>query len=195
MMNIINRIVEYEWEMFQRLTTTQRNLACRNNKYMFLLMRSSQWRVYPLNVQASYLNDIHQALLENRNLLFERYAYMMVLTEHLIEDEVTKILPVIEKEKKDLVDKIIKHHKFWYESVANKLPIVTSAGRPIVYGGVGEIDVFTYLKGELFTYSINTLINILEAEKMMMSQNKNLVIEIYKNYTKYNHEVESRWNQ
>ena len=194
-MNIINRIVEYEWEMFQRLTTTQRNLACRNNKYMFLLMRSSQWRVYPLNVQASYLNDIHQALLENRNLLFERYAYMMVLTEHLIEDEVTKILPVIEKEKKDLVDKIIKHHKFWYESVANKLPIVTSAGRPIVYGGVGEIDVFTYLKGELFTYSINTLINILEAEKMMMSQNKNLVIEIYKNYTKYNHEVESRWNQ
>ena len=52
----------------------------------------------------------------------------------------------------------------------------------MVYGGVGDIDVFTYLKGELFTYSINTLINILEAEKMMISQNKNLVIEIYKNY-------------
>ena len=65
----------------------------------------------------------------------------------------------------------------------------------MVYGGVGDIDVFTYLKGELFTYSINTLINILEAEKMMISQNKNLVIEIYKNYTKYNHEVESRWAQ
>lgn len=194
MMNIINRIVEYEWEMFQRLTTTQRNLACRNNKYMFLLMRSSQWKVYPLSVQASYLNDIHQALLENRNLLFERYAYMMTLTGYLIEDKVTKIIPIIEKEKEDLVDKIIKHHKFWYESVANKLPIATSAGRPIVYGGVGEIDVFTYLKGELFTYSVNTLINILEAEKMMMSQNKNLVIEIYKNYTKYNHEVESRWD-
>ena len=30
---------------------------------------------------------------------------------------------------------------------------------------------------------------------MMISQNKNLVIEIYKNYTKYNHEVESRWAQ
>lgn len=195
MMNIINRIVEYEWEMFQRLTPTQRTLACRNNKYMFLLMRSSQWKVYPLNVQASYLNDIHQAFLENRNLLFERYAYMMILTRDFIEDEVTKILPVIEKEKEDLVDKIIKHHKVWYESVANKLPTATSAGRPMVYGGVGDIDVFTYLKGELFTYSINTLINILEAEKMMISQNKNLVIEIYKNYTKYNHEVESRWAQ
>ena len=187
-MNIINRIVEYEWEMFQHLTPTQRTLACRNNKYMFLLMRSSQWKVYPLNVQASYLNDIHQAL-------FERYAYMMILTRDLIEDEVTKILPGIEKEKEDLVDKIIKHHKVWYESVANKLPTATSAGRPMVYGGVGDIDVFTYLKGELFTYSINTLINILEAEKMMISQNKNLVIEIYKNYTKYNHEVESRWDQ
>ena len=103
-MNIINRIVEYEWEMFQRLTPTQRTLACRNNKYMFLLMRSSQWKVYPLNVQASYLNDIHQAFLENRNLLFERYAYMMILTRDLIEDEVTKILPVIEKEKEDLVN-------------------------------------------------------------------------------------------
>ena len=191
MMNIINRIVEYEWEMFQKLTTAQKKLECRNNKYMFLLMRLSQWSVYPLNVQTSYLNDIHEALSENRNLLFEKYAYIMILSGHFIECEIRNILPIVKKEKEELVNKIIKHHRFWYNSVMEKLPITASTGRPIVYDRMGEIDIYTYLKGELFTYSMNTLKNILETENMMMTQNKNLVIEVYKNYVKYNHEAES----
>lgn len=190
MMNIINRIVEYEWEMFQKLTTAQKKLECRNNKYMFLLMRHSQWSVYPLNVQTSYLNDIHEALSENRNLLFEKYAYIMILSGHFIECEIRNILPIVKKEKEELVNKIIKHHRFWYKSVMEKLPITASTGRPIVYDRMGEIDIYTYLKGELFTYSMNTLKNILETENMMMTQNKNLVIEVYKNYIKYNHEAE-----
>lgn len=190
-MNIINRIVEYEWEMFQKLVTNQKKLECRNNKYMFLLMRLSQWNVYPINVQSSYLNDIHEALSEKRNLLFEKYAYIMILSGHLAERDLRNILPIVNSEKEELVNKIINHHRFWYEAAKAKLPLTSSAGRPIVYGGIDKVDIYTYLKGELFTYGMNTLIGILETENMMMTQNKNLVIEIYKNYVKYNYEAES----
>lgn len=184
-MTILDKIVAYEWDMLQKTSTKQKHLECKNNKYTFTLMRKSQWAVYSLDTQASYLQDIHQALQEGRNLMVEKYAYMM--KEFVIEEfeAIKDRLPVVTAEKETLVTAILEQHFRWYDEAKQLLPKAMSYGRCSCQTISKEVSIFVYLRGELETYSCKTLQAILSENTTMIAHHMNGVVETLKNYIKY----------
>lgn len=182
-MSLVERIVEYEWNMLQALNSEQKHLECKNNKYMFLLMRKSQWLIYPLSVHSAYMNDLYRAVSEKRNLLFEKYAYMLKHTHPSKFKEIEGSLPLISIEKRHLIDRIIENHKIWESEVHKELPATIKYGRNCDCSK--SVSSMIYLDGELSSYSVSTLMEIFRAEQIMMDKKINGIIEILKNYIKY----------
>lgn len=181
-MSVLDKIVAYEWDMLQKTNSRQKHLECRNNKYTFHLMRKSQWAIYPLDIQAKYLRDIHLALQDGRNLMVEKYAYMM---QDFVAEEFEAIkdrLPSISPKKEELVKAILEQHFIWHDEAKRLLPKTMERGRCSCQTISNEVSIFVYLKGELYTYSEDTLEGILNYNQSLVAQGKNGIVETLKNY-------------
>lgn len=181
-MKVIDKIAAYEWDMLLKTRSNQKHLECKNNKYMFLLMRRSQWNIYPLDIQAAYLRDIHGALKEHRNLMIEKYGYMMEDTQPEAYERIKHELPPKTPEKIALVTELISYHKTWYDEAKNLLPTTVTFGRSVSADGTNDTSIDTYLKGEFFTYSVDTLKRLTEFARAKQRENVNLIVETYKQY-------------
>lgn len=181
-MKVIDKIAAYEWDMLLKTRSNQKYLECKNNKYMFLLMRRSQWNVYPLDIQSAYLRDIHTALKEGRNLMIEKYGYMMEDTQPEAYARIQHELPPKTPAKVALVTELISYHKIWYEQAKELLPTTIMFGRSVSADGTNDTSIDTYLKGEFFTYSVDTLERLSEFARRMRQESVNLIVETYKQY-------------
>ncbi|WP_298703227.1 DUF4125 family protein [uncultured Veillonella sp.] len=181
-MQVIDKIANYEWDMLLATRSDQKHLECKNNKYMFLLMRRSQWNVYPLHIQASYLRDIHKAIAERRNLMIEKYGYMMEDTDSLVYERIKGELPAKSPEKVALVQDLMAYHRAWYDEAKEIVPKTVTFGRSISADGSRDTAIDTYLKGEFYTYSIDTLTRLVAYAKDMKEAQVNLIVETYKQY-------------
>lgn len=181
-MQVIDKIANYEWDMLLATRSNQKHLECKNNKYMFLLMRRSQWNVYPLDIQASYLRDIHKALGERRNLMIEKYGYMMEDTAPAAYEQIKNELPAKTPNKIALVTELLTYHKAWYEEAKTIVPKTVTLGRSVSADGTNDTPIDTYLKGEFFTYSEDTLQRLVAYAKAMNQIGTNLIVETYKQY-------------
>lgn len=181
-MLIVDKIANYEWDMLRNVNALQKNLSCRNDKYTFFLMRKGQWDVYPDTIKASYLCDIHKAVAEGRNLMVEKYGYMMAETDPAAFEQIKKELPAITPEKEALVEKILQAHRRWYEEAKRLLPETMEAGRTDHPSSPHLASVQTYLRGELYSYGMDTLAKICAYNEEMISKGVNLVIETHKRY-------------
>ena len=168
--------------MLLNVNTGGAHLECQNNKPMFFLMRSSQWAVYPEDIQNSYLNDLHVAVTEGRNLMVEKYGYMMAETDPEAFAKIRHELPEITQEKQNLVEKIMACHKAWYEAAKSLLPETIGAGRTTSPSNPHLASVQNYLRGELYTYSVATLQKINAYNEECQRKGINLVVEIHKHY-------------
>lgn len=74
---LIEEIIEKEWEMFTVLKNIGERAMCQDNKPEFIIMRKGQWSNLPEKVLISYNQDLDEAILNKRNLLFEKYVRMM----------------------------------------------------------------------------------------------------------------------
>lgn len=176
------KIVHYEWDMLQAVNAGGARLECKNNKPMFFLMRQSQWAVYSKEVRNAYLNDIHKAVNEGRNLMVEKYGYMMAETDPAGFERIKHALPEISDQKRTLVEKIVADHKQWYEEAKRILPETIGMGRTDNPSNPQLASVQNYLRGELYTYGIDTLQKIIAFNEECRKQGKNLVVEIHKRY-------------
>ena len=75
------QIVEKEWLMFQQVQGVNGRAACQDDWTTFLIMRLSQFEGWDTDVLESYFEDIVQAEAQERNLIMEKYAYMMEETD------------------------------------------------------------------------------------------------------------------
>ena len=57
--------------------------ACQDDWTTFLIMRLSQFEGWDTDVLESYFEDIVQAEAQERNLIMEKYAYMMEETDQM----------------------------------------------------------------------------------------------------------------
>lgn len=181
-MGVVDKIVKYEWEMLLKTNSQQQHLECKNNKYMFFLMRKSQWSVYPLDIQAAYLRDIHQAIATGRNLMIEKYAYMMEHTDPSSFAQLKDRLPFRGEQKRALVKDILEQHQHWYAEVVLQLPKTVAQGRGCTVNSTQLTDVPTYLEGELYTYSEDTLERIFAFNQAEKQRGNNVLFCIYQNY-------------
>lgn len=156
---IIREIIETEWTQFDKVQNRGGRAACQDDWKTFAVMRSSQFQVWTQALLESYRKDLRSAQKEGRNLFWEKYARMMEGTAPSEYEALKDTLPVLSPEKLYLSDLICAAHVLWQEELAEQYPRLTGHGRPIrkENDGPGITSFETYLRGELLTYSVESL--------------------------------------
>jgi hypothetical protein len=156
---LINRIVEAEWKMFQDVPNIGGRASCQDDYRTFKINRYSQDASWSQAVLESYLDDLNQAEKKKRNLLTEKYARMMKSTSPKEYEKIASLLPAVSAEALSLIEDIIKIILSWEEEVKNRYPEIAKRGRPIHSSSdtLRVTSIETYLRGEFPTYSLKTL--------------------------------------
>jgi len=150
-LTLINTIIDIEYAMFDKVEGLGGRADCQDDKHSFYIMRCSQHNAFSKSTLESYLSDLNKALSEGRNLVRDKYAYMMEYTDKLYYEEVLKRnLPECSKDKLILIEQILTMLEEDYDKFALEFP---------------------YSFGELKTYSYETLLlykkDVLEAKNDM----------------------------
>ena len=160
MEDIIESIIQMEWEFFDKVENEGGRASCQDNWDTFSKMRRSQYMAWPEPLIESWKSDLVRANEEGRNPLTEKYGYMMCISDPEGNEETALRLPPVSPKKIDtarrIVDRLIPQH----ETFRAKYPRVSGRGRPLRTSeepAAGWTSIETYELGELWTYSQKTL--------------------------------------
>lgn len=156
---ILDRLISMEWKMFSSVNEGGPKADCQQDPVTFDGMRRAQFSAWSDEAVMSYLNDVENAAAIGRNLAMEKYIHMMknnqpeqyaVLIKRVAFPS-DKAVELAEKIAAEMIAQTIPLHR--------DFPYVSGAGRPLysTEDYKGFISVETYQKGELYTYSLNTL--------------------------------------
>lgn len=181
---IIERIVELEWEMFTSVNNAGGRASCQDDKKTFLIMRRSQSDIWSTDTLKSYLIDIEDATGKKINLMAIKYAHMMEITFPDEYEAIKKDLPQVSAVVRRIAGRIMEYHSAWALEASEKYPKLFSLTRPVNAtdtraGHTASID--NYLKSELLTYSEATLELCLKDTLKAADEGVNLSLEILKN--------------
>ena len=168
---LIQEILDRELEMF--LTVPARHpAACQSHPEEFRNTRSTQFSVWSEEALALYLEDLKTARDQGRNLMTLKYARMENLIPSLHDD------PLVE----NLIDQIVAVQLEWQRELACRYPNLIGRGRPLEDGGEarGVTAFVIYLRGELETYSDNTLACLYRDVTEARARGENLTEGIYR---------------
>ena len=155
---LINRIIELEWTMFDNVTNTGGRAACQDDEWTFYVMRFSQFSAFSEAMLRSYEQDLLQAQREGRNVVTEKYGYMMEYTDPDYFDRHLKaVLPQISAEKEELVDRTVNLLLGFEKVFDTRYPALYSKSRSLQASEAGNVSFHLYMIGELKTYSQMTL--------------------------------------
>lgn len=175
-MNMENQILELEWEMFTNVHNEGGRASCQDNRPTFEIMRRSQMTVWSQAALESYLNDLTCAKNEGRNLLTEKYGYMMKDTAPEAYEGIKEFLPKLSAEKRELVEALTKMQTVWMEAFHQEYPYFGNQGRPVWQKDAvspDETSIEAYARGELSTYSVRTLYCLKEQFERLEKEEKN----------------------
>ena len=184
---IIEQIVEMEWEMFQNVRNTGGRAACQDDFETFDVMRKSQFLIWDLPLLESYWQDLQEGKAQGRNLVMEKYAYMMESTAPKEYEAIATGLPKISEEKQAMVEQIVAIQVGWREEFAEKYPHLSGQARIIHTSEDTRYDISfeTYLRGELKTYSMQTLVLYGRRIVAFVQEQKNMTEEIMRYTTAF----------
>lgn len=155
---LIAAIIEAEWQMFDKVQNEGGRAACQNDARTFAIMRYSQFAPLPQDVLESYRHDLEQAAQVGRNLLAEKYAYMMEYTDPATFDRTLRDhLPAVSAYKQELCARIANRLIRDEQQFAARYPALHAQGRPTEGAQADDVSVHVYALGELKTYSERTL--------------------------------------
>ena len=89
----LKKIVINEWNFFTNVNNIGKRAYCQDNSFTFIYSRLCYWNIYNDIILTSYLNDLENAKNNNRNLVTEKYAYMMQYTDPEYFNKIKKHLP------------------------------------------------------------------------------------------------------
>lgn len=157
---IIERILRVEWDMLQRVDGTNGRAGCQEDWNTFHIMRYSYYNAWSNEMIRSYIKDLEEAVNAERNLVMEKYAYMMEYTDPAyFSSRLAPYLPAAEEETKAMIREIADYMVGCDKEFAQKYPKLSRKARPTEAAGDagGETSAESYTKGELRTYSKYTL--------------------------------------
>ncbi len=155
---LIEEIVGIEWNMFDKVNNLGGRASCQDDYTTFHIMRKSQFQAWNILMLESYKNDLMTAREEGRNLLTEKYAYMMEYTHADEYAKIAHVLPKVSAEKSSNIDKITQIYMRQTEQLAEEYPKYMARTRPIhAQDDRHFTSIETYLRCELKTYSENTV--------------------------------------
>ncbi|MBR3664876.1 MAG: DUF4125 family protein [Desulfovibrio sp.] len=154
---LLQNIVSAEWTMFRQVHNVGGEADCQHDPETFEIMRKSQLATWDDELLASYQDDLKQAKEQGRNLLSEKYAWMMEETHPEEFLQLRSRLPTVSETSLAQIQEIVNIHLGWQKELAQKYPCLLSLGRPAEAQGQGMTSLATYLRGELLTYSAKTI--------------------------------------
>ena len=157
---MINEIVNLEWEMFQNVENTGGRANCQDDYETFYIMRASQYKCFAHEVLVSYLNDLKEAKAHSRNLILEKYARMMAYT-HLEEyEQIKDYFEPLDDQALEIIEQIVEIQLNWRKEFKRHFPKLIQLSRQSysTHDSHEHTSFETYLRGELMTYSKQTLI-------------------------------------
>ena len=160
MEDIIESIIQMEWEFFDKVENEGGRASCQDNWETFSKMRRSQYMAWPLPLLESWKADLVRANEEGRNPLTEKYGYMMCISDPEGNTEIIRRLPTVSPEKRQTARRIVDRLIPQNETFRAKYPRVSGRGRPLKTSeesAAGWTSIETYELGELWTYSQKTL--------------------------------------
>ncbi len=151
-------IVDLEWMMFTGIHGGDGKVFTDQDRLAFATMRTSQFFSWERFVTESYLNDLQTAVASNRNLLLEKYYYMIEQTDPESFIKAQAFMPKLDETSLELVDMIADQYRTWETEIAEKYPTIAKVALPMDNMTEGEDTSFAhYLFCELKTYSKKTL--------------------------------------
>lgn len=157
---IIEKIVLMEWQQFDKVKNEGGRADCQDDWNTFSLMRKSQYMAWTDELLKSYMKDLSDADSRGWNLIMEKYARMMEFTTPDKFVELKDELPVISEDRIAIQEEIIAIQVEWMEKFAEQYPKMAGNARSIhsYQDSPYNTSYETYLRGELGTYSKDTLL-------------------------------------
>lgn len=156
---LADHIVSMEWKAFDEVQNLGGRADCQDNWGTFSIMRKSQYLAWEKPLLISWIKDFREANARNWNLITEKYARMMQSTDAAAYDKIAPTLPVLSEQTKEIIEQIVALQVSWMEEFAAAYPNMAYNSRVIhtVQDNKEQTSYETYLRGELSTYSPNTL--------------------------------------
>lgn len=183
---LIEALVKEEWEAFDKVENEGGRASCQDDWNTFSIMRKSQYMEWSEEMLQSYLNDFAAAKQQGWNLITEKYGRMMESTTPDHYAEIKDKLPCLSPEKKQIIEEIVKIQVGFMEELADRYPMVAGTARSIhTYEDTPyDTSYETYLRGELGTYSDETLQLYGRFIVSLASKGENLAMRIMENTAK-----------
>ncbi len=153
---LLKKIISIELRMFMTVQTSGPT-TCQEQPEAFKLTRKAGFYVLSHETLESYINDLQEAMEENRNLIELKYARIDGLIPPLSDNP--------------LIEKIVEVEGRWLKELEKKYPS-TFRGRADFATGV-------YLRSELETYSDRTLELYYKDICQALAEGRNLTAERY----------------
>jgi hypothetical protein len=156
---LINEIVSLEWEAFDKVENEGGRADCQDDWNTFSIMRTSQYYTWTSDMLKSYIHDFHVANERGWNLVTEKYGRMMESTAPDRYAQIRDSLPEIPEEKRNIIEAIVQIQVGWMEEFSMRFPKAAGNARSIHTSedSLYNTSYETYLRGELSTYSDETL--------------------------------------
>lgn len=173
---LVNELVSLEWEAFDKVENEGGRADCQDDWNTFSIMRKSQYYTWTEEMLKSYISDFHRANDRGWNLITEKYGRMMESTAPLKYAQIRDSFPEIPAVKKEIIEEIVKIQVSWMEDFAAEYPKAAGNARSIHSAEDTPFNTSyeTYLRGELSTYSDETLDLYGRFIARLCRENKNL---------------------
>lgn len=174
----IEEIVNQEWTLFQKVNNEGGRTTCQNDYETFVIMRRSQFTPWPEELVDSYSKDLCKAGSQGRNLLAEKYAWMMEKTHPVQFAALRERLPQLPREMVEDICVIVEKQLAWMKLYQKKYPLLASGNRALTSEDDSAVDTSfeTYLEGELKTYSPETVQRLRDFVEKLETKGENLAL-------------------
>ncbi len=156
---LVNELVSLEWAAFDKVENEGGRADCQDDWNTFSIMRKSQYFTWSAEMLKSYIADFHRANDAGWNLVTEKYGRMMESTAPFRYAQIKDSFPEIPEVKKEIIEEIVKIQVGWMEEFAAEYPKAAGNARSIHTSEDNPLNTSyeTYLRGEISTYSDETL--------------------------------------
>ncbi len=182
-LTLVEKIIRLEWNQFDKVKNEGGRADCQDDFGTFSIMRKSQYLTWPKELLASFYQDLLTAESKGWNLITEKYARMMQSTCPERYARLAPDLPPISKERMVIQEEIIGIQIQWMEEFAKAYPKMAGNARSIRTREDSEYNTSyeTYLRGELGTYSEETLVLYGRFIVGLLQEGRNLAYLIMEN--------------
>ena len=156
---LVDYMVSLEWQAFDEVQNQGGRADCQDDWSTFSIMRKSQYLAWPKALIICYIQDFKAANSRHWNLITEKYGRMMKTTDPASYEKIRDNLPKLTEAQESIIEQIVEIQVSWMEQFAANYPEMAANSRSIHTREDNPFNTSyeTYLRGELSTYSPETL--------------------------------------